>query len=210
MMIYPTKEVNISNKISDRDLIYEAKLTGKIPELMRGILRRQIIEREVQAAGISPSVAELQAAADRFRLVNQLESAEATQKWLDERLLALDDFEDLITQNLLADRLAKHLFGDRVEQIFYQNLIDYTGAIIYEVMLEDDDVAMEIYYSLQEGDLNFSDVAQQYIPVPNSADAAAISVKSAANNSVPNYQPPSLQPSHHNYSNRLSLLSASI
>ena len=152
--------------ISDRDLIYEAKIAGRIPELVRGIIRRKIIEQQVQKAGINPTIADLQTAADRFRLVNQLESAEATQKWLQDRFLSVDDFEDMVTQNLLSTQLAAHLFGDRVENFFYQNLLDYSGAIVYEVILEDYDLAMEIFYSIQEGDLSFADVAHQYISVP--------------------------------------------
>jgi parvulin-like peptidyl-prolyl isomerase len=157
---------NTNSKISDRDLIYEAKLAGKIPELMRGIVRRKVIEQQVRIAGISLTTADLQQAADRFRLVNQLASAEATQKWLDDRCLSVDDFEQMVTQDLLARQLAQHLFGDRVEQFFYQNLVDYTSAIIYEVVLDDRNLAMEIFYSLQEGDLSFADVAYQYIPIP--------------------------------------------
>ena len=158
--------INNHPEISDRDLIYEAKIAGKIPELIQGILRRKVIARQVQEAGINPTIAELQAAADKFRIVNQLESAEATQKWLQDRFLSVDDFEHMVTQNLISNKLAQHLFGDRVEQIFAQNLLDYSGAIIYEVILEDRNLAMEIFYSLQEGDLSFADVAHQYILVP--------------------------------------------
>jgi parvulin-like peptidyl-prolyl isomerase len=161
-----TTHLDTTPKISERDLIYEAKISGKIPELRRGILRRQIIERHIQQAKIELTIAELQAAADRFRLVNQLESAEATKQWLQDRLLSLDDFEYTISQELLTKKLATHLFGDRVEPFFYQNLLDYSGAIIYEVILEDYSLAMEIFYSLQEGDLSFGNVAQQYISVP--------------------------------------------
>ena len=160
--------INNYPEISDRDFIYEAKIAGKIPELIQGILRRKVIARQVQEAGIALTIAELQAAADKFRIVNQLESAEATQKWLQDRFLSIDDFEDMVTQNLISNKLAQHLFGDRVEQIFAQNLLDYSGAIIYEVILEDRNLAMEIFYSLQEGDLSFADVARQYISVPES------------------------------------------
>jgi parvulin-like peptidyl-prolyl isomerase len=153
-------------KINDRDLIYEAKISGKIPELIQGIIRRQIIERQVQLAEIQIMTAELQSAADQFRLVNQLESAESTNKWLQDRSISLDDFEYMITQELLAQKLASHLFGDRVEQFFHQNLLDYNYAMIYEVILEDRELAMEIFYSLQEGDLRFADVADRYISVP--------------------------------------------
>jgi parvulin-like peptidyl-prolyl isomerase len=157
---------NTNIKISDRDLIYEAKLAGKIPELTRGIIRRKIIQSQIAKAGIEPSAAELQQAADRFRLVNHLESAEATNKWLQELHLSVDDFEQMVTQDLLSNKLAHHLFGDRVEQTFHQNFLDYSAATFYEVILEDRDLAMEIFYSLQEGDLSFADVAHQYIADP--------------------------------------------
>jgi parvulin-like peptidyl-prolyl isomerase len=166
MAIETVIENTIHTTISDRDSIYEAKISGKIPELTQRILRRRIIDRESQQAGIVPTTAELQLAADKFRIVNQLASAEATQKWLQDRWLSVDDFEYMITQELLAQKLAEHLFGDRVEQLFYQNILDYSGAIVYEVILEDQNLAMEIFYSLQEGDLSFADVAHQYIPVP--------------------------------------------
>jgi parvulin-like peptidyl-prolyl isomerase len=157
---------NTNIQISDRDLIDEARVAGKIPELTRGIIRRQIIRSQIAKAGIEPSTAELQQAADRFRLINKLESAEATNKWLQDHHLSVDDFEEIVTQDLLANKLAHHLFANRVEQFFHQNLLDYSAANFYEVIIEDRDLAMELFYSLQEGDLSFADVAQQYISDP--------------------------------------------
>lgn len=157
---------NTNIEINDRDLIYEARVAGKIPELARGIIRRQIIRAQIAEAGIEPSTAELQQAADRFRLVNQLESAEATNKWLQDHHLSVDDFEEIVTHDLLSAKLAHHLFANRVEQFFHQNLLDYSAANFYEVILEDRDLAMELFYSIQEGDLSFADVAQQYISDP--------------------------------------------
>lgn len=151
------------DRITNLDLIYEARIAGRIPELVKGVLRRQIVTARAQADSIAPTPAELQAAADRFRIENNLASAEATQAWLNKNLLSIDDFEDIITHNLVADKLAQHLFGDRVKEYFYQNSLDYTKAIIYEVILADRDLAMEIFYSIQEGDLSFADVAHQYI-----------------------------------------------
>lgn len=62
--------INNPTEIRDRDLIYETKIAGKIPELIQRILRRKVISRQVQEAGINPTIAELQAAADKFRIVN--------------------------------------------------------------------------------------------------------------------------------------------
>lgn len=155
-----------NRQISSQDLIYEARIAGKIPELFRGILRRQIIEQQAASAGIIPTAEELQVAADRFRMINQLETAEATWKWLQAHFLSVDDFEHLVAHSLTTEKLARHLFGDRVEHFFHQNLLEYSGATIYEVVLEDPELAMEIFYSLQEGDLSFADVAYQYIRDP--------------------------------------------
>ncbi len=151
-------------KISNRDLIFEAKIAGKIPELIAGILRRQAIEQHANEAGIKIAIPELQVAADRFRTRERLESAEATQQWLAANFLSIDDFEYTIAQNLLTEKLAQHLFGKEVEKFFYQNSIEYSSAIVYEVILEDQNLAMELFYSIQEGDLSFADVAHQYIP----------------------------------------------
>jgi hypothetical protein len=153
-------------KINTTDLIFEAKIAGKIPALMHGIARRHIIDRHIKAAAIEPTRTELQAAADRFRLDNNLATTEVTQQWLNANLLSLDDFQYIVTQHLLAERLAHYLFADRVPEFFYQNSLDYCNATIYEVILEDRNLAMELFYSLQEGDLSFADVAHQYISDP--------------------------------------------
>jgi parvulin-like peptidyl-prolyl isomerase len=155
-----------TREISSQDLIYEAKLTGKLPALFHGILRRHTIEQEADRLGITSTAAELQVAADKFRTINQLETAEATWKWLQANFLTVDDFERLVAHGLTTEKLAHQLFGDRVEHFFHQNLLDYSGATIYEVVLEDRELAMEIFYSLQEGDLSFADVAYQYIRDP--------------------------------------------
>ncbi len=149
-------------EIKDRELIYEAKISGKMAGLIQSILRRNTIAAQIKKLGIEATAVELQQAADRFRIVNQLETTEATKKWLEDGDFSLDDFEYIVTQDLLIHKLAEHLFGQRVEQFFHQNLLDYSGAILYEVILEDRDLAMEIFYSLQEGDLSFADVAYQY------------------------------------------------
>lgn len=153
-------------EISSQDLIYAAKIAGKIPELVQDVLRCKIIARSAREAGIEPTEIELQAAADGFRLLNKLESIDVTRRWLETRLLSFDDFEYIITQSLIANKLAQHLFSNRVEKIFYQNLIDYSGAIIYEIVLADRNLAMEIFYSIQEGDISFVDVANRYIVDP--------------------------------------------
>jgi parvulin-like peptidyl-prolyl isomerase len=153
-----------TNKVTLQDSIEEAKISGRFPELVQGFLRRQIITQKAEELGIAATTKELQVAADSFRQLQKLDTAEATWKWLQANFLSVDEFEKIVLHKLITEKLAQHLFGDRVEHYFQQNLLEYSGASIYEVVIDNRDLAMEIFYSLQEGDLSFADVAHQYIP----------------------------------------------
>jgi hypothetical protein len=50
--------------------------------------------------------------ADRLRLVNRLETAEATLGWLQTHFLSVTDLEQIVTHQLLTAKLACHLFAD--------------------------------------------------------------------------------------------------
>ncbi|MDP5018262.1 MAG: peptidylprolyl isomerase, partial [Dolichospermum sp.] len=74
--------------------------------------------------------------------------------------------EEIAQLNLLSAKLAHHLFADKVEPFFYAHQIDYSAAVTYEVILDDEDLSLEIFYALQEGEISFQEVARQYIQNP--------------------------------------------
>jgi parvulin-like peptidyl-prolyl isomerase len=149
-------------EITSQDLLHQIKITGKIPELIHGILQQQVLEIAAQELKIEISEEELQVGADQFRSTNRLETIPATQKWLADRLLSVDDFEQLVTTNLLAPKIARCLFADRVAPYFHQNTLDYAAAIMYEIILPDQNLAIELFYAIQEGDMSFADAARTY------------------------------------------------
>ncbi|BAY89416.1 MULTISPECIES: peptidylprolyl isomerase [unclassified Tolypothrix] len=148
--------------ISNQDILHIVKQYRQIPDLIEKIITHKIIETTVSEIGIQVETEELQEAADNFRLMNALETSEDTWKWLDKHALSLDDFEELVYHNLLANKLAQHLFADKVEPYFFENQLEYAGAVIYEVILDDEDLAMELFYAIKEGETSFYDVAHQY------------------------------------------------
>ncbi|MFM6439796.1 MAG: peptidylprolyl isomerase, partial [Microcystis panniformis] len=87
---------------------------------------------------------ELQQAADQFRLANELHNAKDTWNWLQKQGLSLDDFEAIVQFSLLSGKLAEHLFADKIESYFVEHQLDYTGAVIYEVVLADQAMAEEL------------------------------------------------------------------
>jgi parvulin-like peptidyl-prolyl isomerase len=149
--------------ISSEDILHQVKLSCKIPSFIEEIVTRKIIASAADEAGIKVETEELQKAADSIRLIGNLKSADDTWAWLQKHGLSLDDFEELIYNNVIYGKLAQHLFADKVEPFFVEHQLDYAGVVMYEVVLDDEDLAMELFYGIQEGEMSFYEVAHQYI-----------------------------------------------
>ena len=153
-------------KISNEDIIYHLKISCQIPGLLEAIASRKIITETADKEGIAIEIAELQQSADSLRLVNNLVKAEDTWEWLRKHYLSLDNFEEIANLNLLSAKLAHHLFAEKVEPFFYAHQIDYSAAVTYEAVLDDEDLALELFYALKEGEISFQEIARQYIQNP--------------------------------------------
>ncbi len=149
--------------INNENILHQVKLSCQIPEMIQGIVTRKIIATAVAEAGLKVETEELQKAADTMRSVNQLRKPDDTWAWLEKYGLTLDDFEELIYISLSTNKLAQHLFGAQVESYFFSHQLDYAGVVMYEVVLDDQDLALELFYSISEGESSFSEVARQYI-----------------------------------------------
>jgi parvulin-like peptidyl-prolyl isomerase len=149
--------------ITSEDILHQIKLSCKIPEIIEQIVSRKVIISAAEAAGIKVEVAELQKVADQIRLGNKLDSADDTWAWLEKHGLSLDDFEEIVYGTVISSKLTTHLLNDQVEPYFFENQLNYAGAVIYEVVLDDEDLALELFYLIQEGEMSFYDVAHKYI-----------------------------------------------
>jgi parvulin-like peptidyl-prolyl isomerase len=149
--------------ISQEDIWHHVKIYCKIPSLIEGIVTYKIVAAAAVEAGIKVETEELQQAADQLRLKNKLQSADDTWSWLQKHSLSLDDFEELVYINLISGKLAQHLFADKVEPYFFEHQLDYAGVVMYEVVLDDEDLAMELFYAIQEGEMSFPELVHQYI-----------------------------------------------
>lgn len=149
--------------ISREDILHQVKISCQIPSVVEGILTRKIIARAAEEAGIKVETEELQQAADKLRLMSKLKSADDTWAWLRKHSLSLDDFEEMVYNSVISMKLAAYLFADKVEPYFFEHQLDYGGAIMYEAVLDDEDLVMELFYALKEGEMSFSEIAHQYI-----------------------------------------------
>lgn len=149
--------------ITHQDILQQVKLSGKVLEIIEEIISRKIIIEAANEAQIKVTADELQEGADNFRLSHQLHNAKDTWEWLSKRGLSLDDFEKIVDYSLVYIKLGKHLFQEKIEGYFIEHQLDYTGVVMYEVVLDNEDMAMELYLAIQDKEISFYDVAHQYI-----------------------------------------------
>ncbi|MEH1853592.1 MAG: peptidylprolyl isomerase [Nostoc sp.] len=149
--------------ISANDIFHQVKLSCQIPTIVEQIVTRKIIISAAANAGIEVDTEELQQSADNIRLLSKLRSADETLLWLQKNSLSVDDFEEMVYTNVISGKLAEYLFVKKVEPWFFEHQLDYGGAVIYEVILDDEDLGMELFYELREGEVSFPEVAHQYI-----------------------------------------------
>ncbi|NMG21392.1 peptidylprolyl isomerase [Brasilonema bromeliae] len=149
--------------ITSEDVLQQVKLSCKIPEIIQEIVTRKIVAVAAEKIGIEVEDEVLQKTADTFRLINNLGSAEETWLWLQKHHLSIEDFEQIAYTSSIYGELVKHLFADKIEPYFFENQLDYIGAVMYEVVLDDEDLAIELYYTIKEGEMSFYDVAHTYV-----------------------------------------------
>lgn len=154
-------------QISSTEILDRLILSCQIPLVVREVVRHQIIDRAIQTEGILVSDLELQQAADQFRVQHDLYDPQTTWHWLKKNHLTGDDFERLIYESIAVSKLIHHLFDDRVAAFFHERQLDYTQAVLYEVLFTDFDTALEVFYAIEEQEISFVEVARQYIQEPD-------------------------------------------
>lgn len=152
--------------ISDSDIIHSLKLSCEFPGVIEAIATQKIITEAAQDAGIQVDEEELQQECDQLRLAQKLVKAKDTWIWLKKHHLSFKEFEELIYNKVLSRKLANHLFSTQVEKFFYEHQLDYIAAVTYEVIFDDRDLALELFYALEEGEISFPEIARLYIREP--------------------------------------------
>ncbi|MEH1830600.1 MAG: peptidylprolyl isomerase [Nostoc sp.] len=152
--------------ISSSDIIHSLKLSCQIPEVVEAIASQSIIAEAAQQLGITVTPEELQQQGDDLRFAKKLVKAKDTWTWLEKHHLSVNEFEELAYNNILSWKLANHLFSAQLEKYFYERQSDYVAAVTYEVVFEDRDLALELFYALEEGEINFPEIARLYIAEP--------------------------------------------
>lgn len=149
-------------EITADDVIRDLRLTLKLEPLIRGSAIKKLVFAECERLGIKISDTELQAAADQFRQRHQLFKAKQTFAFLEAIGATLDDLEENLEFELLAERLKKKLFSDRVEGTFVEHQLRFDEIEIRHLVIKDEGTAQELLTQMKEDKVPFTRLAKKH------------------------------------------------
>ena len=126
------------------------------------VLQKKVIEKAARERGLTVTPEEIQVVGDQLRREKRLEKAADTIAWLADQMISVEDLEAGICDRILTQKLAEHLFSKEVEKIFVQNKLQFDQIIFYQIVVTKPQLAQEIFYQIQEGEISFFDAAHLY------------------------------------------------
>ena len=126
------------------------------------VLQKKVIDKAAGERGLTVTPEEIQVVGDQLRREKRLEKAADTITWLADQMVSVEDLEAGIGDRLLTQKLAEHLFSKEVEKNFFQNKLQFDQIILYQIIVTNLQLAREIFYQIQEGEISFFDAAHLY------------------------------------------------
>ncbi|WP_414541940.1 peptidylprolyl isomerase [Nostoc sp. CCY0012] len=154
--------------ITSAEIIDFLKKEMNLREVYQKILFNKIIWRVATEKGIIVTNEEIEAEANRQRREQRLEKATDTLAWLTDQLITPSDWEMGISDRLLAQKLSQALFSQEIEQLFMQKRLEFEQVILYQIIVDSEKLAQEIYYQIEDGEISFYDAAHIYNIHPSS------------------------------------------
>lgn len=148
--------------IQPEEIIDVLKQETLFKSVCQKVVHRKVIAQAAIEKGITVTSEEIQAEADNIRYTKRLEKASDTLAWLKEQMIAPDEWEEGIAAQLLAKKLANHLFDKEAEKYFAQTRLDFDQLILYQIVVPYEQLAQEIFYQIEEEELSFYEAAHYY------------------------------------------------
>ncbi len=131
-----------------------------MPQFLRGLILDEAI------ADIDLSEEERKSAVAQTEAQYQISSPEAREAWLESQGLSQEQFEEIVVRPFELEKFKQGTWSSKVESYFLTRK-SYLDQVVYSLIRTKDlGLAQEIYFRIQEGEQNFSELAKQYSQGP--------------------------------------------
>ena len=124
-------------EVAVAEVVDYLRITGGFAPALREVVQRKVTTDAAKKAGIKVTKAQLQKAADAWRLANGLNKASDTESWLAANGITLEALEEYLETNLLMSRLKDQLEKKTAKKKFLasEGIKESVRQMIYEEWL---------------------------------------------------------------------------
>jgi len=146
--------------------------SGEIPVLLKQyglwgqFLRGVVIDEAI--AEISLSEEESRRAVEEWRLQNKLGSIEDRDAWLTNQGLTIEQMEEMILRPLRLEKFKQAKWHPKADLYFIERKQSFDQVVYSLLRTQDQGLAWELYYRIQQGEMSFAECARQYSKGPES------------------------------------------
>jgi parvulin-like peptidyl-prolyl isomerase len=165
--------MSIVLRIGERE-IAEAELTPLLARyrLLPQLAREIIVDRAIAQIECTPEAAEQ--ARQRFYQQEQIASEEQLQVWMKKQGMTAEQLEALMLRDTKLDQFVEETWGSKVESYFLQSKGQLDRVVYSLIRTKDAGITQELYFRIQEGESNFTELAQQYSEGPEAQTGGLI------------------------------------
>jgi len=135
-------------------------------QLMPQFLRGMAIDTAI--ADISLSEEERLRAIEEIAVQNKLTSPEARADWLKSQGLTAAEMEDMATRPLRIEKFKQATWSSKVAAYFMERKMFLDQVVYSLIRTQDQGLAYELYFRIQEGEATFADLARENSQGPES------------------------------------------
>jgi parvulin-like peptidyl-prolyl isomerase len=131
-------------------------------QFLEDAIRGALIRHGAAEHGIAASRNELQSAANAFREKHRLLKAENMMQWLEDRRLSVTDWQGVVEEEVLAEKIKLTLFRPKVATYFAEHKLEFDVASIGRILVANEGLARELILQLIEEGASFEDLARRH------------------------------------------------
>ena len=146
--------------IPPEELLSHLRTYQMLPQLLREL----IIDRAI--AQIECSSEEVETAKKEYLTQNRLTDPKRVQAWLQYNRLNQEEFEKIAIRRYKLNKFKQETWGAKVESYFLQRKRDLDQVVYSLLRTQDNNMATELYFRLQNGEASFEELAKEYSQGP--------------------------------------------
>jgi len=134
-------------------------------ELLEAYLQRQLLEGlcdQVVGPAVVPGGEDHSPPLLAYARRQGLDSIETLDGWRQSRGLGLDQLERLVSFETRLQQATETLWAGEVSSLFLEKRADFDQVVMSVVRIDDADLATELFFQLQEGELSFPELVESY------------------------------------------------